>query len=90
MNAGAERAHKTLQLALNHLTPGGFEVGADGIIGPITMHAIETQDPAAVLAEFIVEMIIFYASRPHWHRFKRGWTRRAIRLPKNGKEGEVA
>ena len=51
VNAGAERAHKTLQLALNRLTPGGFELSADGIIGPITMHAIETQDPGALLAE---------------------------------------
>ncbi len=82
VNAGHARAHRTLQRALNHLLPARRRLKVDGVLGERTLEALTALPESAVLDEFTVGIILFYAGRPHWERFKWGWVRRAVRRPR--------
>lgn len=71
VNQGARRAAEFLQQAAG--------VRVDGVLGPRTMEAAQrvwTADPAKTLRELAARRMAHYATRPHWHRFGLGWTRR--------------
>jgi len=78
VNMGAAQAHKLAQRALNSL---GGRLDADGIVGPITLSAINTAEPSNLLDALRDEQKRFYLSlikhRPSLAVFKRGWIKRA-------------
>lgn len=57
-------------------------VVADGILGPKTLHAITTKDPAALLTALVKARVMHYVEiverNPSQMRFLRGWVRRAL------------
>lgn len=76
VNMGAKRAHMILQEAINRTTPWCLAV--DGILGPLTMEAINNHPhPELLLAELKLGAIAFYLglNKP---RFITGWVRRAL------------
>ena len=79
VNMGATQAHKLLQRALNGL---GDSLAVDGIIGPITITAMNTVDPDSLVEALRDEQRRFYLSliknRPSLAVFQRGWLRRAL------------
>ena len=71
VNMGVGTATRMLQKAV------GTKV--DGVIGPMTITAINNYKQDAI--PFILrDRITYYASRPHWERYKNGWVIRVIRL----------
>ena len=78
VNMGGRRAHKILQHAINSL---GGNLTIDGIIGPITITATNTEDSQTLLDELRHEQSRFYLSliarKPSMAVFKKGWLRRA-------------
>jgi lysozyme family protein len=51
----------------------------DGVIGPMTLKAIENRRDD-IIPFLLRDRILYYASRPHWERFKNGWVIRVLRL----------
>lgn len=51
-------------------------VADDGIIGPITMGAIERADPTDLVLDFLSQRLTYYTNLSTWDAFGRGWTRR--------------
>lgn len=68
VNSGVGRAAKFLQVALN--------LPADGIIGPITLHALEVRDPEEIIEQICRERLEFLQSLNTWHTFGKGWGKR--------------
>ena len=68
VNSGVGRAAKGLQVALN--------LPADGIIGPITLHALEVRDPEDIIQQVCAERLEFLQSLNTWKFFGKGWTNR--------------
>jgi lysozyme family protein len=66
VNQGPNRAKRLLQRALG--------VTEDGIIGPITMRAIQTMDPQRLASELVAQRAAHYASLQS--TFHLGWFRR--------------
>ena len=74
VNSGPSRAIRWLQSALR--------VGADGVIGPITVSAAQRSAGrgAEILAEYQAQRLIFLASLPTWRTFGLGWARRVCTI----------
>ena len=72
VNNGIHRATIWLQVAL--------DVGADGLIGPVTLAAAHNRGVDACPA-FLAQRIYFMAGLPAWHDFGLGWSRRLAALP---------
>lgn len=75
VNAGPPRAVRTLQEAAN--------VAADGIVGPVTMAAVNhPRDKRLMRKRFLVRILMFYCSlvrqRPPMGQFLHSWLNRAI------------
>jgi lysozyme family protein len=51
-------------------------VEADGIIGPKTLAAIASRDPAIVISGLCDERMVYLKGRPNWETYKNGWTSR--------------
>lgn len=68
INHGQRNAIKIAQRAVG--------VKDDGIIGPVTIQAIQDIDPSVFIVCFNAERIKFYTSLSTWGSFGRGWARR--------------
>lgn len=68
VNSGVKTAIKTLQDAM--------KVPSDGVIGPITLAAIQQADQARLVARFNGARLMFMAGLPVWPSFGKGWARR--------------
>lgn len=68
VNQGVGRAAIFLQQALG--------VTADGIIGPVTLGAVENADLPAVITEYCAQRGRHYGNLSTFHRFGLGWMRR--------------
>jgi lysozyme family protein len=76
VNAGITRSIMTVQRALN--------VKVDGVLGPVTMKAIQQQDPQKLMYELLRERIRYYTTitlqRATFQVFFLGWIRRTIEV----------
>jgi hypothetical protein len=72
VNAGVSRSAKLLQQMVH--------VEADGEIGPITVGAARSIDPAHIVNAFSDARLDHYRSLSTWERFKKGWTRRTAEI----------
>lgn len=68
VNSGVKTAIKTVQLAVGS-TP-------DGALGPLTLQAIQSMQPARLVARFNGQRLKFMASLSTWATFSRGWANR--------------
>ncbi|HRE19771.1 MAG TPA: glycoside hydrolase family 108 protein [Rhabdaerophilum sp.] len=68
VNSGPSRAISTLQEVLG--------VVVDGRIGPVTMEALGTQPPIALVKEICARRLVFLRRLATFPVFGRGWTRR--------------
>lgn len=68
VNAGVGRSIKKLQDVVG--------AKADGIIGPVTLGAVEKHDPAKIIRQFSDRRMTFYRSLPHFDTFGKGWENR--------------
>lgn len=67
-NHGIENAVRFLQRAVG--------VADDGLIGPITLAAIQRMTVTDVLSRFNAERLEFYTKLSTWDTFGKGWARR--------------
>jgi lysozyme family protein len=78
VNMGSHQAHVLLQRAVNGC---GQKVVADGVLGPLTLTAVNLASPDALLDELREHMGKFYyelaARRPSNQKFLNGWMNRA-------------
>ena len=81
VNAGANRASKTMQSALG--------TAADGIVGPATIGVAVNADPDEFLEKFSAAKEQFYRNLPTFEHFGKGWLRRVAEV-KNAAEGMIA
>jgi len=60
-----------------------LSVPQDGVIGPATLAALETQvrQDTALCAEFQARRLVFMTGLPTWRTFGTGWARRLSTLP---------
>lgn len=72
VNHGNFRALKILQEALG--------VTTDGIIGPVTLAAIQKADHAKLLEEITARRGVYYGNIPSFDTFGLGWMRRLVRM----------
>jgi lysozyme family protein len=79
VNAGANRAIKTIQRAL--------KITADGIIGPVTLKAI--QDAEDFISDFSAAKESFYRGLTNFPTFGKGWLNRVAEAKKTA-EGMLA
>jgi lysozyme family protein len=70
VNHGPGRAARLLQEALG--------VTADGAIGPVTLGAAQTKDPASLATEIAARRMVFYGSLKTFKTFGLGWSRRLM------------
>lgn len=68
VNSGVKAAVRTLQRAVGE-TP-------DGVLGPLTLQAIQSADQMRVAIRFNAQRLIFMASLSTWPAFGRGWANR--------------
>ena len=68
VNSGIGQSIRFLQRALN--------VADDGIVGPMTLAAMQRQDEEVVQARFNGERLEFMTKLTTWDSFGRGWARR--------------
>ena len=68
VNAGAFRSIKTLQRALN--------ITADGVIGPVTLKAIQDANAEEFINNFTNAKEVFYRNLSNFPTFGRGWLNR--------------
>ncbi len=68
VNSGIRSAIRQLQRALR--------VRDDGVLGPVTLAAMQTIDDARFAAHFAAERLLYYTNLSTWPAFGRGWTRR--------------
>ena len=68
INSGPGRAVKLLQETVG--------VTADGFLGPMTLNAVTSQPPAAVINSFLDHRLVWLQSLPTWPTFGKGWARR--------------
>jgi len=76
VNSGPERAAKWLQVVAG--------VRPDGVIGPITIAAIQAMDPLKVIVTFNCIRLQFMTGLINWPREGKGWSRRIVRCLKLG------
>jgi len=76
VNAGITRAIMTAQRALN--------VKVDGVLGPVTIEAIQKQDPQKLMYELFKERVRYYTTitmqNSRFQVFFLGWIRRTIEV----------
>ena len=70
VNSGPSRAIKSLQKSLG--------VRADGVIGPMTMAALNVADRIKVISDICHERWAFMKTLHTWPRYKNGWTARVM------------
>jgi lysozyme family protein len=70
VNQGVSRAVRTAQAVVNE--------AQDGVLGPMTLHALRAVSPAAFVEQYQAERIMHYASLTTWRHYGRGWSRRAF------------
>ena len=75
VNSGVGKAGKLLQMAL--------DVPADGIIGPMTLRALEGRDPEEIIQQVCQERLDFLQSLNTWNTFGKGWGRRVAEVEKH-------
>jgi lysozyme family protein len=77
VNAGPGRSAKILQTAIG--------VPADGGIGPVTLAAVNKEDPAALIEKFSDAKESFYRSLNTFETFGKGWLNRvaAVKIKAN-------
>lgn len=68
VNAGIFQAVKVLQKVVN--------VRQDGMIGPITLKAVQTFEAKTVIESFAAERVLFYKGLKTFSIFGKGWLRR--------------
>ncbi|WP_438767889.1 glycoside hydrolase family 108 protein [Kushneria sp. TE3] len=68
VNSGIGNAIRMLQRAAG--------VADDGIVGPVTLAAINNRDPLALIVLLNAERQAFYTRLSTWESFGRGWSRR--------------
>jgi lysozyme family protein len=68
VNSGIRPAIKTLQRAVG--------AGEDGVLGPVSLAAIEGLAPAALMARFNGARLAMLTELATWPRFGKGWARR--------------
>jgi lysozyme family protein len=87
VNVGPGRAHLLAQFAA---TACGKYADADGVLGPLTVKAINACDPHAFLRAYVSEQTNLYLqlidANPELAVFRRGWLRRAA-YPLDSLEG---
>lgn len=74
VNSGVGRAAKILQKAVG--------VSQDGIIGPVTLAAVESQNPRDIATEICEIRLNFLQSLPTFDTFGKGWSRRVAEVEK--------
>ena len=72
VNSGVGKAGKLLQMAL--------DVPADGLIGPMTLRALESRDPEEIVEQVCQERLAFLQSLGTWNTFGKGWGRRVAEV----------
>lgn len=79
VNCGPSRSHAMIQKAVNTIDDGALTV--DGILGPVTIAAINNADPTELVENMAAEMRSYYlsiiAKKPVLAKFKNNWLRRA-------------
>lgn len=68
VNSGVRTAIKLLQRAVGETD--------DGVLGPLTLQALQSMPPTRALARFNGYRLDLLAGSLHWDRFGRGWARR--------------
>jgi lysozyme family protein len=68
VNMGLRPAVKLLQLAC-----GSF---ADGVLGPNTLQAVQSMEPAKTLRRLQAQRLRYYAGMVSWPAFGKGWVNR--------------
>lgn len=68
VNSGVKTAIRTMQRAIG--------TTADGILGPVTLQAIQSMPGPRFIARFNGARLAFYAALPTWPNFGRGWANR--------------
>lgn len=69
VNSGVKQAVRWLQRSLD-------EVGEDGVLGPLTLDALNKGNALGLAIRFNAERLDFMTSLPTWGAFGRGWARR--------------
>ena len=72
VNSGVGKAGKLLQMAL--------DLPADGIIGPMTLRALEGRDAEEIVEQICQERLEFLQSLKTWGVFGKGWGRRVAEV----------
>lgn len=68
VNSGPSRAVKYLQRIV--------KVSQDGLIGPVTLRAVEDEDPRYIIERLCDDRLVFLKRLRTWPTFGRGWARR--------------
>lgn len=68
VNSGPAQSAKWLQKALG--------IKADGVIGPVTLVALQGAPVASVIDKVLDQRLAFLKSLPTWSRFGKGWEAR--------------
>lgn len=68
VNSGVKATIRTLQRTVGE-TP-------DGVLGPLTLQAVQSVDPMRIAVRFNAQRLAFMASLPTWPAFGRGWANR--------------
>lgn len=68
VNSGISTATKALQRAV--------QVHDDGRLGPVTLAAVDAQDPAETIMNLLAERLLFLTDLSTWHVFGEGWASR--------------
>jgi lysozyme family protein len=76
VNAGVRTAIRLLQRVVR--------VTDDGLIGPVTLAAVNGAEPHEIALRYAAERISYYAALRGWDRYGRGWTRRVIETTLEG------
>jgi lysozyme family protein len=68
VNSGVKAAVRALQTAVGEV--------ADGVLGPLTLQAVQSINPTRLAARFNGERLAFMAELTNWPAFGRGWAKR--------------
>ena len=82
VNAGPKTAVRALQAAVNWVEKEGAKLAEDGIIGPITIRAVNTTTERMLILKFFEVRARYYLnisrSRPVNRKFLYAWMRRSL------------
>jgi lysozyme family protein len=65
-------AYQVFDAAVNH------GIGNDGVVGPMTLRAVQAMTVTDVLMLFNAERLEFYTKLSTWETYGRGWARRIV------------